>query len=61
MVTRFTSYLQVICTFTMPAPDWPSTSSRGEALLHAAHVLLHLLRLLHQLPDIAFHLLVVPG
>src|SRR6185503_6594034 len=28
---------------------------RGEALLHAAHVLLHLLRLLHQLSDIAFH------
>ena len=26
MATRFTSYLQVICTFTMPAPDWPSTS-----------------------------------
>src|SRR5438132_9774106 len=27
MVTRFTSYLQVICTLTIPAPDWPSTSS----------------------------------
>src|SRR5258706_1476679 len=27
IVTRFTSYLQVICTFTIPAPDWPSTSS----------------------------------
>src|SRR5581483_1028430 len=27
MLTRFTSYLQVICTFTMPAPDCPSTSS----------------------------------
>src|SRR4029077_16927398 len=26
IATRFTSYLQVICTFTMPAPDWPSTS-----------------------------------
>src|SRR5205807_8336600 len=27
MLMRFTSYLQVICTLTMPAPDWPSTSS----------------------------------
>src|SRR5207245_1668323 len=27
-----------------------------EALLHAAHVLLHELRLLHQLADVAFHL-----
>src|SRR3954465_3348467 len=27
MVTRFTSYLQVIWIFTSPAPDWPSTSS----------------------------------
>src|SRR5438105_5918861 len=26
MLTRFTSYLQVICTLTIPAPDWPSTS-----------------------------------
>src|ERR1051326_9010949 len=25
-LTRFTSYLQVICTFTSPAPDCPSTS-----------------------------------
>jgi len=28
---------------------------RGEALLHAAHVLLHHLRLFHQLSDVAFH------
>src|SRR5438270_1672908 len=28
---------------------------RRELLLHAAHVLLHLLRLLHQLADVAFH------
>src|SRR5436190_17835146 len=27
MLTRFTSYLQVICTLTRPPPDWPSTSS----------------------------------
>src|SRR2546426_8452426 len=26
MATRFTSCLQVIVTFTRPAPDWPSTS-----------------------------------
>jgi len=55
IVTRFTSYLQVICTFTIPAPDWPSNLERRELLLHAAHVLLHLLRLLHQLADVAFH------
>lgn len=26
MVTRFTSWRQVMVTFTMPAPAWPSTS-----------------------------------
>src|SRR5207247_650011 len=39
MVTRFTSYLQVICTFTIPAPDWPPRACRLGAPRFALAVL----------------------
>jgi hypothetical protein len=47
--------LQVITTFTAPAPDWPSTSSCASSCLGLLHVGLHLLGLLHQSGYATFH------
>jgi hypothetical protein len=53
MATRLTSCLQVIVTFTRPAPDWPSTSMVRQLVLRLLQVVLHGLGLLHQAGELS--------